>query len=138
MTGEFTPAALYRLNQLAQEIDGAISAAPEIDEETGELVTPAPEFDIPSEMMKAALVNGVDACWRLAFNNPDFALHEAEKEPIAELLGMCIDKHFPNMLEKCGPELMLGGVVYIAWQSRISAGIAPRLEKKGEALDEAG
>lgn len=129
---------MRQLAALAAEIDGK-----QIDPLTPEEQAEQFESDrqqtineqavaIADEQYLAAVSSGVDALWTLAA--PNWKLEEAELAPMAQLTKMVIDKHFPNLTENAGPEVMLGMVALTVITSRVSAGIPPRGEIKQEGL----
>lgn len=134
-------AELRQLESIAAEIDSTQILPPTQEEEAEQREHERVE-QINNEALAigdaeylAAVSGGVNALW--TFAAPNWKLEEAELAPMAQLTKMVIDKHFPNLTENAGPELMLGMVALSVITSRVSAGIPPRGEiKKGESLDE--
>lgn len=121
---------MRQLKQIAQEIDEAqaLPLSPEEqaqydDAERVESINSA-AMEVHDAEYTAAVAAGVAALWGIAA--PNWTLEEAELMPMAQLTKMVIDKHFPNALEKAGPEVMLGMVCLTAITARVKAGIPPR------------
>jgi hypothetical protein len=138
-----TDIAMRQLEQLAGEIDKA-QALPATPEEQAEQEEHERQQDInraalgvaDDEYTKAVGL-GVNAAWSMAF--PNWELEEAELNPMAHLTRMVIDKHFPDAMEKAGPEVMLFGVVAMAITARVRAGIPARVKiNAGDELNEQG
>ncbi|WP_425628533.1 hypothetical protein [Vibrio neptunius] len=127
---------MRQLMAIANEIDNTQTLPPTPEEEAeqleGERVQSINDsaVAIADEQYLAAVSGGVDALWTLAA--PNWKLEEAELAPMAQLTKMVIDKHFPNLTENAGPEVMLGMVALSVITSRVAAGIPPRGEIKPE------
>ncbi|NAW57768.1 MULTISPECIES: hypothetical protein [unclassified Vibrio] len=139
-TDESVDVEMRQLQQIAAEIDGA-QTLPLTENEQAELEETQRQQSIDEqavaladEQYLAAVQGGVDALWTMAA--PNWKLEEAELAPMAQLTKMVIDKHFPNLTENAGPEVMLGMVALSVITSRVSAGIPPRGKIPGKGGDD--
>lgn len=137
---EDTREEMRQLLAIAQDIDSAQTLPPTPEEESAQQEAQRVEdinnhaVALADEQYLAAVSSGVDALWSLAA--PNWKLEEAELAPMAQLTKMVIDKHFPNLTENAGPEVMLGMIALTVVTSRVSAGIPPRGPLKVQGGDD--
>ncbi|RQW61026.1 hypothetical protein EES38_21495 [Vibrio viridaestus] len=125
-------AEVRQLAILGSEIDEQIELPP-TPEEQAEAKENERQQDINSASMDIAdtqytqmVAMGVNSAWTMAFPNWQALDRDAELMPMAELTRMIIDKHFPNIAEKAGPEVMLGMIALTAISARAATGVPPR------------
>lgn len=131
---------MARLKVIAQEIDKA-QALPlteaeqaEQDEAERQQAINSTSMDIADTQYTQAVALGVSSVWTMVFPNWQPLDKDAELMPMAELTRIVIDKHFPNAVEKAGPEVMLGMVCLTAISARMAQGIPPRGKLKNAEL----